>query len=98
MALPLIDNVQFILLGVLSIFSPSLSSLYILISNFHVEIQNAGKHFLLLHQEGREDIIGTLEKFKPQSCSNLLVYVNQYAFLNYLFLKFRIAAELGNFH
>lgn len=39
-----------------------------------------------------EDIIGTLEKFKPQSCSNLLIYVNQYAFLqtvSFFFLKFR---------
>lgn len=38
-----------------------------------------------------EDIIGTLEKFKLQSCSNLLIYVNQYAFFaNCLFfLEFR---------
>lgn len=49
-----------------------------------------------------EDIIGTLEKFKPQSCSNLLIYVNQYAFLQTVFFFFfkvpHLAAELGNFH
>lgn len=47
-----------------------------------------------------EDIIGTLEKFKPQSCSNLLIYVNQYAFLKTVFFFFKVphlAAELGNF-
>ena len=35
-----------------------------------------------------EDIIGTLEKFKPQSWSNLLIYVNQYAFLQTVFFIF----------
>lgn len=32
-----------------------------------------------------EDILETLEEFKPQSCSNLSIYVNQYAFLQTIF-------------
>lgn len=53
-----------------------------------------------------EDILETLEEFQPQSCSNLLIYVNQYAFLQtifrlaclLLFLSWHLAGELGHFH
>lgn len=90
MALPLVSD------GTISsylgcyVFSLCLClSPYILISNFHVDYQNAGKHFLLLHGEDRGHL-ETLEEFKPQSCSNLLIYVNQYSFLQTIFYFFFI--------
>lgn len=75
---------QLLPFGVLSIFSCLCLSLYILIPNFHVGHQNAGKHFLLLDGT-TEGILETPEQFKPQSCSNLLIYANRYAFLQTIF-------------